>query len=486
MAKKPARRRKGRPPDPGEPGPSAAAEPRDPIVSMVSLGCAKNTVDSERVLGMLAERGFAISADPDDADVVLVNTCAFIAPAREETEDTLRSLGGGKNGPAVVALGCYPERAAHREAAAVYNHPEFPQVEAFVRFEAYDDLPDICARLAHALPEEDEGDAPSACFGRSPRLRIGSPASAYLKIAEGCANRCRYCTIPDIRGPLRSFPAEELLDEARGLVGIGAREICVIAQDTASYGADLDGEPRLPDLLRSLVTIKGLRWVRLLYVHPAHLTEEILDVMAGEEKVCDYLDLPIQHVSTRVLHEMGRGYCGDDLRRLIARARERLPSLTLRTSVIVGFPGETDREFSRLVDFVTETRFDHLGAFRYSPEEGTPAAQLTGQVPSEVSASRFDRLMSAQQEIAFEVLDGRVGGTESIMQELPTEAPGVWIARSVREAPEVDGSVIVGLEAGSVAAPGDFSRVRIDERDGYDLLATPVAGHAARSRKAPR
>jgi ribosomal protein S12 methylthiotransferase len=452
---------------------------------MVSLGCAKNTVDSERVLGMLAERGFTISADPEDADVVLVNTCAFIGPAREETEDTLRSLGRGKKGPAVVALGCYPERAARPGTAPVYSHPEFPQVEAFVRFEAYDDLAAICARLAGVTRDGPRSER--SCFGESARLRIGSPASAYLKIAEGCSNRCRYCTIPDIRGPLRSFPLEELLDEARGLVGIGTREICVIAQDTASYGTDLHGEPRLPDLVRGLVSIERLRWVRLLYVHPAHLTEDILDVMAGEEKVCDYLDLPTQHVATRVLDAMGRGYGEDDLRRLVARARERLPSLTLRTSMIVGFPGETDREFDHLVDFVRETRFDHLGAFAYSPEEGTPAARLAGQVPPEVSEERYDRLMRAQQDIAFEALDSRVDGEESVMLELPTEMAGVWAARSAREAPEVDGSVIVRLEPHSDASPGDFSRVKIDERDGYDLLATPVDGPAVRKgRRRPK
>jgi ribosomal protein S12 methylthiotransferase len=465
---------------------------------MVSLGCAKNTVDTERVLGMLAERGFVISADPGLADVVLVNTCAFIAPAREETESTLGEL--ARDRP-VVAIGCYPKRFGRRK---------LPGVAASVPFEAYDDLPAICERLAgrkcplgpqssktlrsrtasprplgQAGPSREPDlrrpksaeravarsrSKSSECFDRSPRLRIGSPATAYLKIAEGCSNRCSYCAVPAIRGELRSVPIEKLLDEAEGLVDIGARELCVIAQDTASYGLDLYGKPRTHELLRKLCEVRKLRWVRLMYVHPAHLTDEILEVVAGERKVCSYLDLPVQHASSRMLGRMGRFHDGPFLRGLLERIRARVPGVALRTSVIVGFPGEGQLEFRELLDFVREAAFDHLGAFCYSRESGTRSARLGGRVAAATARARRDKIMRAQQRVAFEKLDARVGGTETAMLELPTRERGMWLARTRREAPEVDGTVLV-KGAPRDAAPGRFVRVRIEARSGYDLVA---------------
>jgi ribosomal protein S12 methylthiotransferase len=426
---------------------------------MVSLGCAKNTVDTERVLGMLAERGFVISADPGLADVVLVNTCAFIAPAREETESTLREL--ARERP-VVAIGCYPQRFGGRK---------LPRLAASVPFEAYDDLPAICERLAgREVVGTGRGGDGSACFDRSPRLRVGSPATAYLKIAEGCSNRCSYCAVPTIRGELRSVLIEKLLDEAEGLVDIGARELCVIAQDTASYGLDLYGKPRTHELLRKLCEIRKLRWVRLMYVHPAHLTDEILDVVAGERKVCRYLDLPVQHASSRMLERMGRFHDGPFLRALVERIRTRVPGAALRTSVIMGFPGEGEGEFRELLEFVREAAFDHLGAFCYSRESGTRSARFGGRVATAKARSRRDRIMRAQQQVAFEKLDSRVGGTETAMLELPTGEGEEWLARTPREAPEVDGTVLV-KGASRDAAPGRFVRVRIEARSGYDLVA---------------
>jgi len=487
----------------GKPPAAGEVESWPPVVGMVSLGCAKNTVDTERVLGMLAERGFVISADPGLADVVLVNTCAFIAPAREETESTLREL--ARDRP-VVAIGCYPQRFGGRK---------LPRVAASVPFEAYDDLPAICERLA-ALQrkispqrtrrtertarsrgtaggrararQQDPKElavlrglsglcgerscvrAGSACFDRSPRLRVGSPATAYLKIAEGCSNRCSYCAVPAIRGELRSVPIEKLLDEAEGLVDIGARELCVIAQDTASYGLDLYGKPRTHELLRKLCQIRRLRWVRLMYVHPAHLTDDILDVVAGERKVCRYLDLPVQHASSRMLKRMGRFHDGPYLRALLERIRTRVPGMALRTSVIVGFPGEGQLEFRELLDFVREAAFDHLGTFCYSRESGTRSARFGGRVAAATARSRRDRIMRAQQRVAFEKLDSRVGGTETAMLELPTRKLGKWLARTPREAPEVDGTLLV-KGAPRDAAPGRFVRVRIEARSDYDLVA---------------
>ena len=438
-----------------------------PVVGMVSLGCAKNTVDSERVLGMLAERGFAVSADPEWADIVVVNTCAFIAPARKETEKVLRDI--ARTRP-VVAIGCYPQRMRPRDKTGVYQISKLRDVAAFVSFEDFDKLPDICAEI---LDARFEGDAPDARFADAPRLRTGSTASAYLKIAEGCDNRCRYCTIPDIRGPLRSRPVESLLDEARSLVELGARELCVIAQDTAAYGVDLHGESRTPQLLRALCGVDGLEWVRLLYVHPRHLSDEIVEVLATEPKMCRYLDLPIQHSVDRLLKAMGRGYNAEALRTLVARLRSDVPGIALRSTVIVGFPGEADEDVERLVEFMREVRFDHLGAFEYSKERGTPAADLPNQVPHNIAVERHKMVMEAQQEIAFEILDARVGTTERALLEYGgPEYDSDFVARTRRESPEVDGRVYV--EANRPAALGDIVEVEVLQRSEYDLICRIV------------
>jgi len=437
-----------------------------PVVGMVSLGCAKNTVDTERLLGMLAESGFPIAADPEWADVVLVNTCAFIEPAREETEATLADL--ARERP-VVALGCYPRMLRPRGDGSPFTQAKLPGV-AFVPFTSYDELPQLLASWADATPPTEGG----ACFETAPRMRIGSPASAYLKVAEGCSNRCSYCAVPGIRGPLASLPMEELVDEAEGLIDLGARELCVIAQDTASYGTDLYGRSRLAELMGKLCGLKKLEWVRLLYVHPAHLTEEIIEVIAGERKMCKYIDLPVQHASDRILKEMGRRHDGAHLREIVTRLRERVPGIAIRTSVIVGFPGEGEEEFSELLDFVRWVEFDPLGAFTYSRDRRTPAARKRPQVPGMTARRRLGRVMRLQQEIAFRRLGLRVGGTETAMLEQPSADDGVWLARTEREAPDVDGNVLV--RAPVRAGPGRFTSAKIIERDGYDLLARAEQG----------
>jgi len=456
---------------------------------MVSLGCAKNSVDSERILGTLAESGFAVAADPSWADVVLVNTCAFIAPAREETEETLCSFGRDAS---VVALGCYAERFRGERAEAVFRLDDFPAVEAFVAFDAYDRLPSIIAgilaqrrrELPTAGPEDApcaRGDlrveAPALPFECAPRLRLGSSASAYLKIAEGCSTRCRYCAVPDIRGPLRSFPVERLVEEAAQLAGLGAKEICVIAQDTGAYGTDLYGEPRTAALLRALCRVDGVEWIRLLYVHPLRLTDEIIDAVADEEKVCKYLDVPMQHASDHILRAMGRGHDGALLRALVDGVRRRAPGVALRTSIITGFPGETDEDFRELMDFVRRARFDHLGAFVYSPEDRTEAAALPDRPAVETAVERRGILMEEQQRMAFSILDARVGGTGTAMLEFcPSEGEGLWLARTAREAPEVDGCVLARMPKKARPRPGRLVRVEIVGRSGYDLQARPATG----------
>jgi ribosomal protein S12 methylthiotransferase len=442
-------------------------EGEQPVVGMISLGCAKNTVDSERVLGMLAERGFAISADPEWADIVVVNTCAFIAPARKETEKVLRDIARTKP---VVAIGCYPQRMRPEGKDGVYQISKLRDVAAFVSFEDFEKLPDICAEI---LSARFEGDAADACFDDAPRLRTGSTASAYLKIAEGCDNRCCYCTLPDIRGPLTSKPLEDLIAEAHSLVALGAREVCVIAQDTGRYGTDIYGESRTPELLRGLCAVDGLEWVRLLYVHPRHLSDEIIEVLATEPKMCRYLDLPIQHSVGRILKAMGRGYDTDFLRKLVARLRSDVPDIALRSTAILGFPGESDEDVAQFIEFMREIRFDHLGAFEYSKERGTPAAELPDHIPHRIAVERRKRVMEAQQEIAFEVLDARVGSVEGALLEYGgPEYDSDFIARTRRESPEVDGRIYV--EANDTAALGDIVEVEILQRSEYDLICRIV------------
>lgn len=433
---------------------------RPPVVAMVSLGCAKNTVDSERVLGMLAERGFQIASDPEWADVVVVNTCAFIAPARAETEGTIRKLASRRP---VVAIGCYPERAGRCRRGNVFRAREFPGV-TFVRFAAFDSLAEICARVCRV-----QGLSGDPCrFCDAPRLRFNSPASAYLKIAEGCSNRCTYCAVPSIRGPMKSLPMEFLLDEAARLLELGAKELCLVAQDTGIYGLDLYGKVRLGELIRKLCELKGLSWLRLLYMHPAHLTDEIVETMAGEPKVCRYLDLPIQHASDRILKAMGRGYGAPHLTNLIEKLRRRIPGIALRTSVITGFPGETAVDFRELLDFIRRVRFDHLGAFAYSPEEGTPAYRMPGRPAPSTADSRRRQIMRLQQGIAFEHLRLRLGRTETALIE--SVAGRTARGRTEREAPDVDGSIFIEIK-GDTPPVGSFARVELRARRGYDLLA---------------
>jgi ribosomal protein S12 methylthiotransferase len=441
-----------------------------PVVGMVSLGCAKNTVDTERVLGMLAERGFPIAADPEWADIVLVNTCSFIEAARDETEATLVDL--ARERP-VVALGCYAKTLRPTGDGTPFEEAKLPGV-AFVPFASYDKLPEMLASMAGGVDGSESVNTleDRACFEAAPRMRVGSPASAYLKVAEGCSNRCSYCSVPGIRGPLASRPFDALVSEAAAMADLGARELCVIAQDTASYGTDIYGRARLAELLRKLCGLKKLKWVRLLYVHPAHLSTEIMEVIASERKMCKYIDLPIQHASDPILKAMGRKHDAAHLREVVTRLRECVPGIAIRTSVIVGFPGEGEDEFRDLLDFVRWAEFDHLGAFTYSRESGTPAAQKEPQVSEATACNRRERVMSLQQEIAFRRLRSRVGGTEMAMLEQPSEDAGVWVARTEREAPDVDGCVLV--RAPAEWAPGRLVRATILAREGYDLIARPA------------
>ena len=464
--------------------PRNAKRPRSanqPVVSLVSLGCAKNAVDSECVLGDLARAGILIAEDPADADVCLVNTCGFIAEARAEAAETLRELARLKADgrlKAVVALGCLVERV--RDCAEL--DPVLRDADARVGFKDYPRLPDICRRLA-GLAKIETADPRATTFLeylRTPRLRIGHPHIAYLKISEGCSNRCRFCSIPLIRGSQVSRPMEVILDEARALAASGAREIDLIAQDTTSYGADLYGNYGLPGLLHRLREVSAPVWFRVMYAHPRHLTDEVLDVLANDDHFCPYIDLPLQHIADPLLRAMGRGMTREETAALIRQIEQKLPHGALRTTFIVGYPGETEKDFQELLAFVREGHFSHVGVFTYSQEPGTPAARLADDVPPTEKGRRRDELMLAQLDVSRARLRARVGQTVEVMldgfvAEGESGVEGVRaVGRSRLEAPEVDGVIL--LRGGSLdgVVPGTVLQARVVDSLDYDLVAEPA------------
>ena len=457
-----------------------------PVVCLVSLGCSKNQVDSEVILGRLAQAGFLIAEEPTHADVCLVNTCGFIQDAREESSGVLRemaALRSGGHGPVVVAMGCLVQRAADcPEMADFLRH-----ADACVRFTEYPRLPDICRELleqrhgkkaAMAAPTEDTLNYNT--FLRAPRLRIGAPHTAYLKLGEGCANRCRFCSIPLIRGQQVSRPLADLVAEAAQLIRSGTREINLIAQDTTRYGYDLEGRFLLPDLLRALRDQDRSVWYRLLYAFPRHLSHEMLETLASDACFCPYLDLPLQHVADPMLTAMGRGHTKEDAVRLLDDIARLLPQGVIRTTFIVGYPGETESHFKELLDFVREGRFQHVGVFMYSSEPQTPAARLPDDVPPAEKELRRMALMDAQLDISRKRLAGRVGSVEDILVDSAIrQGPDVprnahYVARSRLEAPEVDGVFFLRTPSAHQLDPGDRLRARVVEALDYDVIAVPV------------
>jgi len=453
------------------------------IASLVSLGCAKNTVDSERILGRLVEAGFLIAENPGEADVCLVNTCGFIHDAREESAHTLRELAklrqSGKL-KALVALGCLAERALDVPEVALALAP----ADATVRFCDYPRLAEICRGLvqrASPVPANAPAGDYHQTFQAFPRLRIGAPHTAYLKISEGCSNPCRFCAIPRIRGKQTSRTLADILQEARDLIASGAQELCLIAQDTTSYGRDLGGKFLLPELLAELRGLPDDVWFRLMYAYPLHLGDSVLEALASDPRFCPYLDLPLQHISDAMLAAMGRGMTKAMTLALLDRIPQKLPSVSLRTSFIVGYPGETDRDFEELLALVREGRFAHAGVFLYSHEPKTAAARLADDVPLAVKSARRDALMQAQLEMSRCRQQARVGQTIRILVDGPAEhgasvPRGVRaIARSQHEAPEVDGVILLRGAAAARLEPGAFAAARVVQGLDYDVVAEVVA-----------
>jgi len=424
--------------------------------AVVTLGCPMNQVDSESIMSGLVSRGFELVPETD-ARVIVVNTCGFLEDACRESIDTILELAELKasgNLERLVVAGCLAQRYPDDLGR------ELPEADAIVGLDERGGIAGLCESL---LGFSDPGPDVFS------RVVSGPAHSAYLKIAEGCDNRCTYCTIPSIRGPYRSRPVEEILEDAGSLVELGARELILIAQDTTCYGKD--GGPPLEELLDRLQVFEGLEWVRIMYTHPDHFTDFLVEAVSGNPKVIPYLDIPVQHFSGRVLRRMGRKGGPDRLHRLLENLREKIPGLVLRTSLIVGFPGETERDFEELMDFVEDVRFERLGAFKFSPEEGTPAARLPGAVPAEVASARYDRLMEVQSGIIRAFHDSLIGREFRMIIDEIDEASHAVRGRTYMDAPDVDCTVSVFVDTPPVE---EFMKIKIVSAGFYDLVAQPL------------
>ncbi len=423
-------------------------------VHLESLGCAKNLIDSERILARLATAGAIVGAPPEEAEVIIINTCGFIEPAKKESIDAILAAARYKHEGQcrrLIVMGCLAQRYEDELRRG------FPEVDGVFGLGQEEAIVSSC------------GLASTRDCGR---FLLTPPHTAFLRISEGCDNRCTYCTIPLIRGPYRSRPEAEILSEAESLVDGGVRELVVIAQDTTVYGTDVPGGMRIHDLLVRLAEIKNLRWLRLLYTHPAHFPPELIDAYAEIDKLCAYVDLPLQHLDDDILHRMGRNVSQRQSIDLIERLRARVPEIALRTTFIVGFPGETDAQYETLLEHVKRLRFDHVGAFPYSREEDTAAGRMPDQVSERVKEERVRDLMLAQQEIVFQRNSSLVGAMMEVVIDEATEEDDLWIARSSAQAPDVD---TVTYVRGHGLAPGRFLRVKITDVDGYDLVAEPAS-----------
>ena len=435
-------------------------------IFFVSLGCDKNLVDSEMMITSLRKNGFVLTDDIEDADVIVVNTCCFIGDAKEESINTLIEMGGYKEGRCklLVAAGCLAQRY-HNEIKE-----DIPEVDLIVGTMGYEDLSEkINEALGGKGVLESLKDIDYLPTPLTDRDSMSGGYYAYLKIAEGCDKCCTYCVIPKVRGHYRSVPMDNLIAQAKHLVANGAKELILVAQETTLYGKDIYGEKSLPKLLEELSKIDELKWIRILYCYPEEITDELISAIKNLPKVCHYLDMPIQHGSDDVLRRMGRWTNREQIEKTVAKLREEIPDIALRTTLITGFPGETEDDFEQVKEFVKKMEFDRLGVFTYSREEDTPAAEMDGQIDEEVKDARRDEIMQIQQDIAFDKSNSRVGEIYEVMIEgrLPDE--GVYIARTYMDAPDVDGYVFIQSDYNLDS--GDFVKVEVTRSDEYDLIA---------------
>lgn len=455
-------------------------------VLFVSLGCDKNLVDSEKMLGLLNEAGYRVAQEESEADAIVVNTCCFIHDAKEESVETILEMAEWKKKgrlKALIVTGCMAQRYQDE------IQQEIPEVDAVIGTTGYTEIVPILDEIlaeAEASQKEAAVEEPKEKFfvNCCPSIDL-LPASladkrvvttggytAYLKIAEGCNKRCTYCIIPYIRGHYRSFPMEDLLEEARKLAEGGVKELILIAQETTVYGMDCYGRKALPELLTKLCEIEGIEWIRILYCYPEEITDELIAVMKKEKKICHYLDIPIQHSEDTILKRMGRRTNRAELVSLVEKLRKEIPDIVLRTTLITGFPGETEEEFKNMVDFVDSMEFDRLGVFPYSAEEGTKAAEMDGQITEEVKESRRDEIMALQQEISADKAASRIDDEMSVLIEGYLYEDDIYIGRTYMDAPKVDGNVFVRAEEELIS--GDIVPVRITGANEYDLMGDVI------------
>ena len=431
-------------------------------ILFISLGCDKNLVDTEVMLGMLASRGYEMTNDEQEADIIVINTCCFIHDAKEESiQNILEMAEYKKNGSAkaLIVTGCMAER--YRQEIL----DEIPEVDEVLGTTAYDRILDAALAGQHEVMTADLDALP---LPETKRLVTTGGHFAYLKIAEGCDKHCTYCIIPKIRGNFRSVPMERLLKEAQDLAEQGVKELILVAQETTLYGKDLYGEKSLPKLLRELCKISGIRWIRILYCYPEEITDELIQVMKEEPKICHYLDLPIQHANDTILKRMGRRTSKQELIDIVQKLRKEIPDICLRTTLITGFPGETQEQHEEVMEFIDTLEFDRLGAFTYSPEEDTPAATFEDQIDEEVKEDRQADIMELQQEIAFDKAEDMIGREVLVMIEGKVADENAYVGRTYRDAPNVDGLIFINTDVELIS--GDFAKVKVTGALDYDLI----------------
>lgn len=445
-------------------------------IGVVSLGCPKNLVDSETMLGLIHEENYEITNDPSEAEIIIVNTCGFIESAKEESINTILQMAEYKKSGSckyIIVTGCLSQRYAEE----LFN--ELPEADAIAGVEVYDEIGSIIKRVMNGerfiMLERSKPDVIYTSKETFlPRILTTPSYTAYLKIAEGCDNCCSYCAIPKIRGPYRSKPMEQVLKEAKALADNGVKELIVVAQDTTRYGEDLPGgKLLLSDLLKELNKIESLKWIRVMYCYPNNFTDELIETFASLDKVCKYVDLPLQHASNRLLASMNRYDTREEVEMLLAKLRKRIPGIVIRTTFIVGFPGETDADFEELKEFVEQQRFENAGVFAYSQEEGTVAGAMPNQIPDEIKQERYHELMALQAQISEEIHKDTEGQTlEVLVEGIEEDGSGLHYGRSYREAPDIDG--LVFIENPGDIKPGCFVKVNILQGFTYESVGERI------------
>lgn len=430
----------------------------------ISLGCDKNLVDSEMMMGLLHDRGYEFTDNEEEADIIVINTCGFINDAKEESINTILEMAKYKenNLKALIVAGCLVERYKNEILQ------ELPEIDAIVGTTAFDKICDVVDDVLADKKHNELESINKMCRPDVKRIITTGGYYSYLKIAEGCDKHCTYCSIPMIRGAYRSVPMDELVKEAEYLADNGVKELIIVAQEITVYGKDLYGEKKLPELLHRLCKIPGIQWIRLLYCYPEEITDELIETIRTEKKICHYIDMPIQHASDKILKAMGRRTNNAELRNIISKLRKEIPDICLRTTLITGFPGETEEDHQILLDFIDEMEFDRLGVFTYSPEEDTKAASLDNQVDEEVKLCRKDEIMELQQEISMDKSERLVGKEIEVIIEGKASDEDVYVGRSYMDAPSVDGYVFINSEEELMS--GDFAKARIVKAMEYDLI----------------